>query len=174
MKNLHILTASFLVGGALFGCASQNYEFAGLPEGQTRIDCLVEDLEEMSLKSNEAEDLYDFSVFPLVHSRLHLFEVSDDESAPAGYVEADVESSFPLFGFVDGEVSHYDQQRRLITRHEFGSALWGAFSDHRETVATVAGMRQRTRHTFLWIFSWDGEELWTPNDEVVVSSTSEP
>lgn len=160
MKYVIGLTGCVIVGAAVTGCASHNYDFALLPEDSSRIEHLADDLGSLSDSDRDDDALYDVSVIPLVHSRLHVFTESDGDDAPAGFVEAEIESSFPLFGFVDGEVSHYDENHQLITRHEFDSSLWGAFRNHREIVTTQVGTRERTRHTFLWLFGWFGDEQW--------------
>jgi len=146
------------------GCASHNYDFASLPEGETRVSLLASDLERLRDSESTDDALYDFSVIPLVHSRLHTFSENDEAEGPAGFIEADVESSLPLFGFVDGEVSQYDENYQLIAHHDFDSALWGAFRNHREIVVTHGGTREQTRHTFLWFFNWSGKEQWHPVD----------
>lgn len=150
----------------LAGCASNNYDFARVPGGPDRVSRLVGDLQ-----SSDGDDdaLYEFSLVPLVHSHLHVFEEADEEDSPAEFVEADIETSLPLFGFVDGTVTQYGTDKRLLTRDEFDSSFWGAFGTHREFVATTAGVREKTRHTFLWLFKWSGEETWHPAQTLAVS-----
>lgn len=154
-----MLTASF----AMTGCATQNYDFAGVPNGSSRITQLVDDLDRITGEGKEAdEELYDISIVPLVHSSLHIFAEADEEDEPAGFIEADIDSYLPLFGFVNGTVSQYAENRDFLTRHHFDSSLWGAFRKERELVVTRSGNREKTRHTFLWLLSWWGEEKWHP------------
>jgi len=157
------------------GCATQNYDFAAVPNGPSRITQLVDDLDRVTGGGEAAdEELYDISIVPLVHSRLHVFAEADEKDAPAGFVEADIDSYLPLFGFVNGTVSQYAENRDLITRHHFDSSLWGAFRKERELVVTRSGNREKTRHTFLWLLSWWGEEKWHPAAEVALGNAVEP
>ncbi len=165
---------------ALTGCASHNYDFAAVagasPDDPGRVAQLVADLDRQEQSSEESDDtLYDVSVFPLVHSELHVFARDDDADTPAAFVEADVAACLPLFGVVDATVTHYDDDHRLLSRHELDSTLWGAFRNHRETISTHAGQRQTTHHTFLWLFTWCGEERWaTPEEVAVVNEEATP
>lgn len=156
-----------LVLTALFtGCASHNYDFAATPEDHSRAVRLAEDLNQLPPESQDDEALYDLSVTPLIHSRLHVFAEDDDADTPVQYVEADLESSLPLFAFANGTVSQYDADHQLLTRYEFDSGLWGAFRQHRETVTTTAGVREQTHHTFLWLINWSDDERWQTSETV--------
>lgn len=166
-----MLTLSLL----MHGCASQNYDFGAVVNEPSRIARLVDDLENIEGDGDaKSEELYDIRIVPLVHSRLHVFSEADDEDAPAGFIEADIESYFPLFGFVNGTASQYDIDSQLITRHNFDSSLWGAFRKERELIVTRSGHREKTRHTFLWLLSWWGEEKWHPAAEVALGNEVEP
>lgn len=159
--TLGILMASL----AMTGCATHNYDFASAVEGPARIGQLVADYERMSADDGDADDaLHEFSLIPLIHSHLHVFAESDEGDGPAGFVEAEIDTALPLFGFIDGTVSQYDESHQLIVQHEFDSSLWGLFQNYREVVATRAGTRETSRHTFLWIFSWSGKESWRPDE----------
>ncbi|MEM8875622.1 MAG: hypothetical protein AAGD32_15355 [Planctomycetota bacterium] len=154
---------------AMTGCAAHNYDFAAAPRGPSRVPQMVGDLDRLAETADEAakaEDaLYDVSLFPLVHSELHVFAEAADEDSPAEFVEAEIAACLPLFAFVNGTVSQYDEQQNLLTRDAFDSSFWGAFRQHRELVVTPAGHRERTRHTVLWLISWCGEETWQPTPE---------
>lgn len=145
------------------GCASQNYDFAALEGDATRVSRLVGDLESASSDEKTGDDaLYDLSVTPFVHSRLHVFTEADGDDEGAAYIEADLASFLPVFGFATGTVSRYDAEQRMLDRHVFDSGLWGAFRNHREITVAADGTRERTHHTFLWIFNWSGEEQFRP------------
>ncbi len=145
----------------MIGCASQNYDFGAVGNDPTRIARLVDDLDRNESEGeSKSEELYDIRMVPLVHTRLHVFSETDEEDSPAGFIEADIESFLPFFGFVNGSVSQYDLDSQLITRHRFDSSLWGAFRKERELIVTRSGHREKTRHTFLWLLSWWGTEKW--------------
>ncbi len=163
-----------IVGFAMSGCASQNYDFASVTNGPSRIKQLVADLEKVSGEGAADEELYEISLLPLVHSHLHVFAEADEQDTPAEFIEADIDSYLPLFGFVNGTVSQYDENRDLLTRHEFDSSVWGAFRNERELVVTRSGNRERTRHTILWLFSWWGDETWHPAAEVTLRDERDP
>ena len=157
------LTCATAVAAAMGGCASQNYDFALLEGDAQRVSRLVSDLESASSQEEASDDaLYDLSVTPLVHSRLHVFAEADEEDEGAAYIEADLASFLPGFGFATGTVSRYDAEQRMLDRHVFDSGLWGAFRNHREITVSADGTRERTHHTFLWIFNWSGEEQFHP------------
>jgi len=159
----------------LTGCAARNYNFEVAPQGPSRISQLVGDLDRLGSAPDEADDeLYDVSLAPLLHSRLHVFARVEEEDTPAAFIEFDFESSFPLFGFVNGSVSRYDDEQHLLIRNDFNSAAWGAFRKERELVATSAGHREKTRHTFLWLFSWWGKETWPITAEVASPAHQNP
>ncbi len=159
-------TASLIVGFVMTGCATHNYDFAAVPNGPSRITRLVDDLDRLKVDGDAGgEELYDVGFDPLLHSRLHVFAKVDEEDTPAAFIEADIETCLPLFGFVNGSVSQYDENQQLLTRHDFDSNLWGAFRNQTELIATRAGHRAKTRYTFLWLFGWWGEETWHPAAE---------
>jgi hypothetical protein len=148
---------------AITGCASSNYDFLALENGPSRIHQLADDLDSLGVKGdNDEKELHDFRAVPFVHTQMHVFAESDDTKDPAGYVEAEFDAALPLFGFVNGTVSHYTEELQPISRHELDSAFWGAFRKHREFVATMEGLRETVHHTALWIFSWKGKEVWHP------------
>ncbi len=171
MRTISTWTGMLTVSFAMMGCATQNYDFAAVPNGSSRISQLVDDLNKITQEGEAAdEELYDLSIVPLVHSRLHVFTESDEEEAPAGFVEADINSYLPLFGFMNGTVSQYNVDRDLLTRYHFDSSLWGAFRTESELIVTPSGTRKKTRHTFLWLFGWWGQENWHPTDEVALGN----
>jgi len=175
MRKTCIWTGMLILFLAMNGCASQNYDFAAVDNGASRITRLVDDLDRVrGVEEADDEELYDISIVPLLHSRLHVFAEADEEDAPAGFIEADIDSYLPLFGFVNGTVSQYGMDRRLITRHHFDSNLWGAFRKERELVVTRSGNREKTRHTFLWLLSWWGEEKWHPAADGALKNDAEP
>jgi hypothetical protein len=152
---------------AMTGCASNNYDFATTANGPSRINTLVENLDRTAKQGCVRRDsLYDLSITPFVHSRMQVFTRVDQETTPAAYIEADIDSRLPLFAFVHGTVSRYDQSQHLLTRHDFDSNLWGAFRCRRELVGTRAGNRETTRRTYLWLFTSTGKETWHPAAEV--------
>lgn len=161
IKCLGVLLACI----AITGCASSNYDFLALENGPSRIHQLADDLDSLGVKGDSDEkELHDFRAVPFVHTQMHVFAESDDTKGPAGYVEAEFDAALPLFGFVNGTVSHYNKELQPITRHELDSAFWGAFRKHREFVATMEGLRETVHHTALWIFSWKGKEIWHPTE----------
>ena len=171
MNIVCILAGILTAGFAMTGCATHNYDFSSVADGPARISMLIDDLDRAQGEERTAEEeLYEISLVPLVHSHLHVFSEGDKEDSPAEYVEANIDSYLPLFGFVNGTVSQYDENQQLITRHDFDSSLWGAFGKHRELISTRSGIRERTRHRFLWLFRWWGEEKWHPADEVALGS----
>tara|TARA_E500000318_G_scaffold102269_1_gene106445 strand:+ start:1307 stop:1870 length:564 start_codon:yes stop_codon:yes gene_type:complete len=161
--NLTKCLGVILACTAITGCASRNYDFLAVEHGPSRIPQLAEDLDRLGAEGdNDENELHDFRAVPFVHTHLHVFAESDDRKEPAGYIEAEFDAALPLFGFVNGTVSHYNEQFQPITRHELDSAFWGAFRKHREFVATREGLRESVRHTALWIFSWKGKDIWHP------------
>lgn len=147
----------------LTGCASRNYDFSQATTASARIADMTDELERLNHNPHaDEEDLYDIRVFPLVHSELHVFAEQDEEDSDAKYIEADIESSLPLFAFANGTVSEYDGDAQLLRRNEFESNLWGAFREERKLTVTDEGRKEKTRHTIFWIFSWWGDEIWTP------------
>lgn len=151
------------MGVMLTGCASRNYDFSQATTASARVADMTDELERLKhIPHTDEEDLYDIRVFPLVHSELHVFAEQDEEDSDAKYIEADIESSLPLFAFANGTVSEYDDDAQLLRRNEFESNLWGAFREERKLTVTDEGRREKTRHTVFWIFSWWGDEIWTP------------
>lgn len=155
---------------AMTGCASQNYDFTSTGSERSRITHMVDELEQfVQCPTTDEKELYEISVVPLVHSQLHVFAKSGEEQGPAEYVEAEIESCLPLFGFFNGKFTQYDEHQQLIVRHEIESNLWGAFRNETELVVTPSGDRERTRHTFLWLFSWWGKERWLTHEQMISS-----
>ncbi len=158
-------------GLVLTGCAAHNYDFAATPNEPDRITQLVEGLDLLRSQENAEEELYDVSFAPLVHNHLHVFAEVQEEGSPAAYIESEFQTCLPLFAFVNGTVTQYDADHRLLTRNDFDSNFWGAFREEREVVATPVGNRERTRHTVLWLISWWDDELWHPQDEIAMGRT---
>ena len=124
------------------------------------------DLDRLEARGDASSgELYDLSIAPLLHSRLHVFARIDEEDTPAAFIEFDLRSSLPLFGFVNATVHRYDAEQHLLVRNELDSSGWGMFRREQERVATPAGHREKTRHTFLWLFSWWGKETWHLADD---------
>lgn len=165
-----------LFGGLLLtGCAAHNYDFAATPDGPDRITQLVQGLDRLKAEENTEEDaLYDVSFAPLIHNRLHVFAEAEDADSPAAYIESEFETCLPLFGFVNGTVSQYDINQRLLTRNDINSSLWGAFREERELVVTPVGTREKTRNTVLWLISWWDDEEWHPAAEVALDDNISP
>lgn len=173
MRTLSKLVLLLFTGILLTGCAAHNYDFANTPNGPERIIQLVEGLDRLNAQEKpEEQELYDVSFAPLIHNRLHVFAETEDEDSPVAYIESEFETCLPLFAFVSGTVSQYDESQRLLTRHEIDSSLWGAFREKREIVATPAGHREKTRHTILWLISWWDDEIWHPQDELAFRRTA--
>jgi hypothetical protein len=171
MTNPKTLSTGLIGCLALTGCAAHNYDFDAVTTGPSRITRLVADRADLTDAQGESEEeLYDFSMLPLVYSHLHVFSEEDDPSSPVKFVEADIDTYLPLFGFVNGTVSQYDQNQSLLTKHEFDSSLWGAFRNHSERIVSHAGTREQTHHTFLWIFSWTGKETWHPTPNTTIGT----
>lgn len=151
------------LGALLTGCASQNYDFSQATNASGRVASMSHELNRLqSDPTTDEDDLYDFSVIPLIHSRLHVFSEQDEEGSDAKFIEADLESTLPLFAFAHGRVSEYDEDEELLTRNEFKSTLWGAFREERKLTVTDEGWREKTKHTIFWIFSWWGDEHILP------------
>jgi hypothetical protein len=144
---------------ALTGCASQNYDFTAVTNSPSRVAILANDLDRVAHDTtNDNDELYDISVMPLIHSRLHVFAEADEKDQPAQYIEANIDSYLPLFAFVNSEFAQYNEHQELITRHEINSGLWGAFRKETELIVTPTGYLEKTRHTVFWMFSWWGDE----------------
>ena len=157
------LTCTTAVAAVMGGCAAHNYDFSSLGDDTKRVSHLIGGLESVSGDGEAGDDaLYDVSLTPLVHSRLHVFAEADEDDEDASYIEADLASYLPVFGFATGTVSRYDSDQRLLDKHVFDSGFWGAFRNHREITMSDDGTRERTRHTFLWIFNWSSEEQFYP------------
>lgn len=151
------------MGVLLTGCASRNYDFSQATAASARIASMTDELDRLRQDPcADEEELYDISLIPLVHSRLHVFAEQDEEDSEAKYIEADINSTLPLFAFANGTVSEYGEDEQLMQRNEFESNLWGAFREERTLTVTDEGRREKTRHTIFWIFSWWGNEVWTP------------
>ncbi|MEQ9460993.1 MAG: hypothetical protein RIG82_08585 [Phycisphaeraceae bacterium] len=166
MNNPSKWTCLLATSMAISGCNSHNYDFVAAPNDPSRVSHLVNDLNQLRNAEPQAdEELYDISLVPLVHSHLHVFSPVDEDDTPTAFVEADIAACLPLFAFVNGTVSRYDEKQQLLTRHDFNSNLWGAFRNERELVATRSGDRETTSHTFLWLFTWRGQEQWHPADQ---------
>ncbi len=152
---------------AMTGCASQNYDFTSTSSERSRITQMVDELEQfVQCPTTDEKELYEIRIVPLMHSQLHVFAKSGEGDGPAEYLEAEIESYLPLFGFFNGKFTQYDERQQLIVRHEIESNLWGAFRDETEIVVTPSGNRERTRHTFLWLFSWWGDERWLTTENM--------
>lgn len=148
------------------GCAAQNYHFKSTDHDRTRIGNMVDELDRHALDiSTDEEELYAIKIVPLVHSQLHVFSEVQEDDDPAKYIEVEIESCLPLFGFFNGKFTQYDENQRLIDRHVIESNFWGAFRNETELVATPSGDRERTRHTVLWLFSWWGDERWPAHEQ---------
>lgn len=151
------------LGVLLTGCASQNYDFSRATGTSSRVASMSDELNRLKNDSTtDEDDLYDFSVIPLIHSRLHVFSEQDEEGSDAKFIEADLESTLPLFAFAHGQVSEYDEDEQLLTRNDFKSNLWGAFREERKLTVTNEGWREKTKHTIFWIISWWGQEYTLP------------
>lgn len=165
---------TLIMGIMMTGCATHNYDFAAVTNGPSRITQLVDDLDRIAAEERiEDEELYDLSLVPFVHSQLHVFAEVNDEDTPAAFIEADIESSLPLFGFVNGKISRYDINQHILTQHDFDSNFWGAFRSHRAIVGTRAGNRETTRQTFLWLFNLSPRDMWHPAAEVAPGDSVE-
>jgi hypothetical protein len=161
------------MGVMLTGCASRNYDFSQATTASSHIADMTDKLNQIRHDPHtDEEELYDISVFPLVHSELHVFAEQDEADSEARYIEADIESSLPLFAFASGTVSEYDEDEQLMRRNEFESNLWGAFREERKLTVTEEGRREKTRHTIFWIFSWWGDEVWTPMTKLTASPSN--
>ena len=162
-------------GLVLTGCAAHNYDFAATPNDPDRISQLVEGLDRLKSQENaEEEELYDVSFAPLLHNHLHVFAEVQEEGSPAAFIESEFQTCLPLFAFVNGTVTQYDADQRMLTRNDFDSSLWGAFREEREIVATPVGHRERTRHTVLWLISWWDDEHWHLINDVALSDNLNP
>ena len=153
-------------GAMLTGCASQNYDFSQATTASTRIASMTDELDRLRHDPCEdEEELYHISVFPLVHSELHVFAEQDQDDSKAKYIEANIESCLPLFAFANGTVSEYDENENLLRCNEFESNLWGAFRQERTLTYSENGKHERTKHTACWIFRWWSEEECPPLSE---------
>tara|TARA_R110002072_G_scaffold42064_19_gene118507 strand:- start:95358 stop:95897 length:540 start_codon:yes stop_codon:yes gene_type:complete len=174
-KLAYTSAGTLIAGIAMTGCASHNYDFAAAANGPSRITQLVDELDRVNADEEASEkELYEINLFPLVHSHLHVFAEGDDEDSPAEFIEADIDSYLPLFGFVNGTISQYDGDQQLITQHDFDSSLWGAFGKHRELITTPSGIRETTRHTFLWLFKWQGKNRWHAITDLALGDEAKP
>lgn len=172
MRTLSKFVLLLFSGVLLTGCATHNYDFAGTTQGPERIKQLVAGLDRLKTQDNmEDDELYDVSFAPLVHNHLHVFAEVEEEGSPAAYIESEFQTCLPLFAFVNGTVSQYDGDQRLLTRNDFNSSLWGAFREERETIATPVGHRVRTRHTILWLISWWDDDQWHSEEALTMSVT---
>lgn len=137
------------------GCAASNYNFEELSEvrGPARAEHL-RDASALEQERGEGGELYDIEVTPLLHSHLKVFAPNDDEDVPQGFIETDIAAYLPLFGFVDATIRRYDEDYQMYEHNEYDSYLWGLFQTHREQIATLEGLRERSSHRFLWLFSW--------------------
>tara|TARA_A100001391_G_scaffold200327_1_gene184668 strand:- start:958 stop:1497 length:540 start_codon:yes stop_codon:yes gene_type:complete len=174
-KLAYISAGTLIASTTMTGCASHNYDFAAAANSPARIAQLVDELDRVNADEEATEkELYEINLFPLVHSHLHVFAEGDEDDSPAEFIEAEIDSYLPLFGFVDGTVNQYDGDQQLITQHNFDSSLWGAFGKRRELITTPSGIRETTRHTFLWLFKWWGKEQWHTTDGVAHGDEAKP
>ena len=148
----------------LGACATSNYAFEDIAtlKGESRAMRLTSDLDEGILSGDE-DALYDLKVIPFAHSRLAVFQETeqDGQGNPDGFVEADIEAYLPLFGILDVEVTRYTEDNRMSEHHEYNSYLWGIFQTHRELVDTRLGMRESRKKRFLWFFGWTSTPEYT-------------
>lgn len=166
MRKIHQLCCLFATCLAMTGCAAQNYDFKSTGRERTRIEHMVDELDRHTVDNSTDEDeLYAIKIVPLVHSELHVFSEVEEDDNPAKYIEVEIESCLPLFGFFNGKFTQYDESQRLIDQHVIESNLWGAFRNETELIATTSGDRERTRHTVLWLFSWWGDERWSEHEQ---------
>lgn len=136
-------------------CSSSNYAFDALTKvrGQSRSAELAAELTEIE----GDKPLYDVTYVPLAHLDLHVYGPTDeDDDCPDGFVEANVQSALPLFGFVDGSLDKYDENHELYEHQEFESYFWGLFQRYNEEVATPQGLRRKRKSRILWILDWGG------------------
>ncbi len=154
-----------LVASTVPGCALSNYDFDAMTEvaDTARVTQLYEGL----AAEGESGELYDIGVIPLARTHLTVFAESDDEDAPEGFVETEIDAYLPFFGFVDASVTRYDRDCKRYEHQEWDSFFWGLFQSHREQFDTRAGLREERTLRFLWLFDWRSSPTYrAPGAEV--------
>ncbi len=137
------------------GCAASNYNFDVDPGASdfSRAQLLGQALVQKEA-DGAGDDLHRMSMAPLLHTQLQVFARANEPGIPKGFVETEIDSYLPLFGFIDLTVNRYDENYEMYESHEYDSYLWGLFQTHKEQIATPVGLREKKTRRLFWFVGW--------------------